>query len=73
MDIVIVVISLVTRLLNVKSKKKINIWEGKKTLTYQIVKELLYVSYVTMLDTLQNIERTIHADYLSKCERRDIR
>ena len=70
MDIVIFVTSLVTRFMIVESKKKIKVWKGKKTLTSQMVKDLLYVSYVTLLDTLQNIARTVHANCLRKYKKR---
>ena len=70
MDIVIVVTSLVTRLMIVESKKKIKLIKGKNTLIYQMVKVLLYFSYVIMLDTLKNIARTIHACYLRKPRKR---
>ena len=70
MDIVIVVTNLVTRLMVVESKKNIKVWKGNKTLTSQMVKYLLYVSYVTMLDTLQNNARTIYTKCLRKPRKR---
>ena len=54
----------------VESKKKIKVWKGKKTLTSQMEEDLLYDSYVTILDTLQDIARIVHAGIPRKLIRR---